>query len=493
MEHRRFGAPVGARIAWEAVALADGSFVRIARIVTLGVSLSAVAPSTAEVRAVPFQPGDIYLVDSKEKLRGYIETVDFRDPKGQRKRFDYLGERNARYHERLLPLANRADKLPDRTYRILDRVHSKRDFGKEKGESYPFRDAVKRLVIHRGEGEAKPYSPDGPLKVEEIHILINLVFVPSLNGLLPEGSLQVGAKWKADRRCLAQLAGLQKFEGGGLDCEVVKLDFEQPDNGRKLVQIRFEGVIRGLAEEGHVSDDVGGGLYLDAETGKIHSLVVRGERTIFDEKDKPTGKLELDYQLAVRLRPGKEEFSDEKVRDIPAEPTVAAAAVLYEFPIAAAQLVHQRAWALENVNGAQLEFRHKDRSHQLVVNFHDDDKTPTVEEYAKEVAENLEKPDKDKRKFRNVEWLQRPTENRKGERGAADYRRLGVFELAAEKDGRWQMRYWVLQIGRRGATLGCFVNSRLPGAEALLDDSRDVLKSIEFKLPNFPKEKPKAK
>jgi hypothetical protein len=255
---------------------------------------------------------------------------------------------------------------------------------------------------------------------------------------------------------------------------VKSLDFDF--KGRKLVQIGFAGVLSGISEEGHVSDDVDGSFYLDADTGKIHSLTVEGQRTMYDDKQRVVGRLDMSFTLSVRLRDAAPELDDKTAAEAAKDPTPVQTAVLYEFPSCAVKLVHPRTWILhDGKHPPRLEFLYGQEFHQMTFNFHEDDKTPTAADYQKEVAGNLKRE-----KFQDVKWTIDVTENERGAKGTADYKRIGEFEATASKDGDWRMRYYVWQKGSRGVTVGIFLHSKAAREGTLADDAYTFLKGLTF-------------
>jgi len=425
----------------------------------------------ADVVAVPLKPNDVYSAQSTEKLDGHI---DFKDPKSDKtERMKYRGERKSRYIERVLASKTADEDIPERVLRTIETLDSKRKMGDSDQVGFELRDEAKHVVLHRGEAFSKPFSLRGPLKQEEIHSLSHLVFVPALNGLLPKGPLKQGAQWTANKRAVAQLAGMVPLESGDLSCTVKDMNFNY--NGSLLVQIEFKGVLIGMSEEGRVSDDVSGSLYLDRQTGKIHSLTVEGPRTMHDEKNNVVGKLEMEYRLAVRYPTPPPELDDKTAAEAAKDPTPEQTAVLYEFPPCAVKLVHPRTWILSSAKGTQLSFLHGRTDNQLMMNFHKDDETPSVDAYHEEVVDSLKRE-----KFQNVVWTIPPKEQAKGEKGTADFRRIGRFEATAENNGQWRMRYWVWQKGRRGVTLGVYLHSNAAQNGNLADDAYTILQNLTF-------------
>jgi hypothetical protein len=422
--------------------------------------------AAADIRAVPLKAGDVYSVQSTETLRGHI---DFKKPgENELKKLSYNGERKSRYLERILESKTADDAIPERVLRVIETLESQRKIGDQPLEKgFPLRDESRHVVLHRGEAFSKPFSLKGPLKQDEIHTLSHQVFVPALNGLLPTEPLTVGLKWNANRRAVAQLAGLVPLETGDLTCNVKSLNFNY--RGKPLVQIGFSGILKGFSEEGSASDDVLGALYLDPADGKIHSLTVDGLRTLYDENKKEAGRLEMHYELAIRPRQADPGLDDATAGEAAKDPTSTQTAVLYEYPPCAVKLVHPRPWILNNASGTKLEFEYRKEGQQLMMNFHEDDKTPTVQDYYKDVEANLKRE-----KFTNIVWTIAPEERTKADM------RLGWFEATGKKDGEWRLYYMLYQKGRRGLTMGMYLHSKAAQEGTLKADVQAILNRLEF-------------
>ena len=450
---------------------AAGGTMRVVGAATVLTALVLAGVGRAQVTASPLKAGDVYSAESTETLNG---KIDFKKPGDEQlKRHEYSGQRRARYVERVLAAKNSDDGIPERVLRTIERLESSRKIADSPQVGFQLRDEAKHVVLHRGEAYSKPFSLRGPLLQQEIHALSHMVFVPALNGLLPKGALEVGSRWTANRRAVAQLAGMVPLESGDLTCTVKDLNFDF--KGKKLVQIEFSGVLSGTAEEGKVKDDILGSLYLDRETGKVHSLTVEGTRTMYDEKKNVVGTLAMTYKLAVRTTPPTEDLSDAIAAEAAKDPTPEQTAVLYEFPPCAAKLVHPRTWLLERAEGTTLYFSYGREGYQLTINFHEDDKTPSAEDYRKEVKENLKREG-----FKDVTWTVEPKERVIGAPGAPGFGRAGLFQARAKKDGDWLMTYFVRQVERRGATAAVFLHSKAAEEGTLDKDGLNIMKSVEF-------------
>src|SRR5258708_1776536 len=160
------------------------------------------APDVAE--PVALRAGEQYYISTTETMNGWLELED--KPGGKLQRLPITdGTRTAKYVEYVLPSSDDAE-LPDRVYRVYDKLESKRNVNGQVQVGFVLRPEVSHIILQRSKGIAKPYSPRGPLKVGEIESQSFLMCAPALNGLLPKGKLEKGARWTAARESAEHLA-----------------------------------------------------------------------------------------------------------------------------------------------------------------------------------------------------------------------------------------------------------------------------------------------
>lgn len=425
--------------------------------------------------AVPLKPSDLYRVETTETVRGHL---DLPDEKGKPQRLPIDGLRTVRYRERILPPTPKSrDGIPDRVLRVYDLIESRRTLKDQKQVEFPVRDSVRRIVLHRLEDIEKPYSPDGPLQWTEVETISHHVFAPALNGLLPAGSLQQGARWDAVRLAVAELSELRPLEDGSFTCEYKGT---APFRGKQLGQIAFTGKAVGISPEGRARDRVEGALYLDAASGKLHSVNVAAERAIVDKDGKKVGELKVEYQLALRPIEGADpQLGDDIVAALPLEPTAEQTALFYQHTPLGIELTHPRRWFLSHAEGPQLRFEY--RGHVLILHFDPDGKTPSAKDYFAEVRGDLEK-----RKIPLDQVLLEPIEKERSGN------RIGKFSVAAKMDGTPMMLdYYVMQRGSRGARLAAWFKSDLLADENVAKDAEAIIRGIVFTRPTLVAEKAK--
>jgi hypothetical protein len=432
-------------------------------------AILANAPDFAE--PVALLPGDQYYVSTTEFIKGWLELPD--PPTGQTKRLPYESERTTKYVEFVLPSSVGAE-LPDRGYRAYEEMKSKRIVNGQLQVGFALRPEVSKIVLQRGKGIAKPYSPDGPLKFEEIDSQSYLMCAPALNGLLPKGRPAKGNQWNADRESAEHLAGMLPLEAGQLSCALANvLDFQ----GAKLGQITFTGTLTGLTEEGRARDEVNGALYFDVATGALHSVNVDAERTILDKRQKEVGKLQVHYTMRIRPAPANKRLDVNEMAKIPPRPTAENLAVLYDYPPYAASLLHPRRWVLANAVGPELEFIQKEGRNRLFVEFQDDDKAPSIADYAKQIKAGL-----DKSGFKLLEEVKEPKENANGDAS------LGRFELKTEfQRVPFRQQYYIFKDGKRGVIVKSMINEADFEEQDLQRDASWIVTHLTFTRPTAPK------
>src|SRR5204863_4829537 len=132
-----------------------------------------------------FAPGYQYHVSIREDLTGELKLpAEDNKPAAPVK---VRGTGVVEYDERILDIGT-----PTKTLRLYRQVELKRVLGDQPQET-TLRPAVRRLVLLRHGHREVPFSPDGPLKWEEIDLVSKDVFTPALaTGLLPDRPVMPG-------------------------------------------------------------------------------------------------------------------------------------------------------------------------------------------------------------------------------------------------------------------------------------------------------------
>lgn len=432
------------------------------------------APNAVEPR--PLRAGDRYRIHSKEDYSGDLQLPE--KPGEKPSRVPVQGTRVLEADEEVLPSGKDGGDLPDRVMRHYRNLTGKRRIKDQDQKPLAMRKEMTPIVVHRGQGMSRPWSPRGPLRHDEIDTLLHHVFVPALNGLLPPAGLEPGKKWKASSAAVEQIGGYVPLESGDWECErKAATDF----NGKPLATIYFHGRSSGLTEEGRAVDEIDGWLYVDQATGVLHSVDIEADRTLKNGKNETTGRLKSKYQLSLRAPEAVKEFTEfPAAASLPASPSAEQTAVLYEFPPLGLSLEHPRRWTLSKVEGTIMRFEH--RGNWILLNAEEDEQTPSAAEYAKMVDEDMKKNGHTLIR-KTEEPREKSTDSKRGEEG---YARLGVFEQEAKVDGTpMLMQYWMFENGRRGVTLSAWLKKSDPDLESLAGDAAWIIKKVKFLRPTL--------
>lgn len=417
----------------------------------------------AELQPLRIKPGDTYRVSTKSTLKGYLELPD---PKtNQPRRIAIDGTARVVYRERALR-ADAAGQI-DRVFRVYDLVDYQRKVDDQQQEA-KLRDAVRRVALHRRDGAAVPYSPDGPLQWTEIDLIRTHIYAPLLDGFLGNGPLKEGATWDAGKSAVAELTGLQPLESGVAACSYNgTVEFQ----GKRLGQIAFTGTVVGRTDEGRSRNTINGAAYIDQATSRLQSLRATGERALIDANDKVVGRLAVDYQHVMTPIAGDADLADDVVAKLPDEPGEAQTALLYEHAGLGARLLHSRRWLLESVRENQITLRHE--ADTLVIHVEAEGKTPALRQYHTEVLDYL----------RRAKFVLSQTT--KPQEVVSEAGRIGRFRVEGELDRKpIVLDYWVVERGKRGATVAARL--RPESVKNLAADVQKIARELEFTTPAKP-------
>jgi hypothetical protein len=377
------------------------------------------------------------------------------------------------YDERVLD-AGPADRPAPRTLRVYRRFEIERTVGGQPQEA-GIRPVVRRLVILRRGHREVPFSPDGPLTWEEIHLVSKDVFTPALAaGLLPERPVAPGDRWPAAAAAVEELTDLDRIEEGGLECR-----FEEVTSvgGRRLARVRVAGSIRGVNEDGPNRQQLDGFLYFDLESNHLSYLSLDGVHFLLDKDGQVTGRVAGRFVLTRQANARSPELRDEAVRALALEPNAENTLLLYDNPDLGVRLLHPRRWRVGMVRGRQVTLDEANGSGLLLTAEPPAD-VPTGAAYAAEVQGFLLK--------QKVKVLR--ADAPRAVQGPPD--ELEQFGLDAEIEGkRARLEYYVVKQSAGGATLA----ARLAPADlaALQRDVERIARSVRLMAaPPQPKPAP---
>lgn len=294
-----------------------------------------------------FDEKNVCRVDVKSSISGTISV-----PVGEGQLptvVTLVGQHHFEYDERALPSEDTAEKRLVRTYRTFE---FDRTIGGQK-QTAAIRPEVRRMVFLRSaEGKKAPFSPDGPLTFDEIDVLKNDLFTPTLvTGLLPADSVSPGTKWRASLSAVIDLTDLDKVEEGGLEVEYVGVITA---NGKKYAKLVIDGTISGSNEDGPSRQRIDGTAYFDLAASRLSYFKLNGVHELLGPDGKPTGKIEGTFTVNRDPSPKADEFTDAALKAVDLNPTDANTRLLYDNRELGLKFLHPRRWRVGVVQGRQV-------------------------------------------------------------------------------------------------------------------------------------------
>ena len=325
--------------------------------------------------------GSTYRVVTESRIAGELLAPVAKDKPPERIKID--GKSSIDYAERILPVDPK-----DAEYKSL-RVYEKIDFRKTAGDrkdAMTLRPAVRRQVLMK-KGHAKvPFSPDGPLLFAEIELLRTDSVVPAMAGLLPEKAVKPGDTWKAAETAVVELTGFEKVENGELTCKLERLE---AIGKRKVAQVSFAGMLKGVNEDGPVRQKLTGRLTVDLNAECITFLTVDGEHYLIDDQGKDAGKITGTFELTRERVTGYAALSDSALRGVDLTPSEENTRLLYDSEEAGVRFVHSRNWRVVRTSGRQITLDEADGA-GLLITLDTAAGLPTAARYLREAIKDLQ-------------------------------------------------------------------------------------------------------
>jgi hypothetical protein len=431
------------------------------RLPTLAAVLSTLAAATAADPAVTlaeaFDEKNVCRVEVKSEIAGKIRVAlgEGKPPKV----VELTGRHHFVYDERSLPSEDAASKKLVRAYRTFDFT---RTIGGQEQKAV-VRPEVRRMVVLRSDkGKKAPFSPDGPLTFDEIDVVKNDLFGPTLvSGLLPPKPVTPGARWLATPEAVSDLTDLDRVTNGALDVEFVGVI---DANKRKYAKLSLAGAVRGDNEDGPSRQQIDGTAYFDLDAKRLSYLKLNGTHEMLDDKGQVTGKIEGSFTLTREDSPKAAEFTDDALKGLPLKPTDDNTQLLYDNPDLGVRFLHPRRWRVGVVQGRQVVLA-EPQGGSVKLTVLPPTKTPTPAAFQAEVKTFLAR---EKVKLSPV-----PEVKRWQEKPAVD--RFGV-DVEPASGGRLRMEFALVGTADGGVT----VDARLPDklAAELAPDLDRVLKSL---------------
>ncbi len=417
---------------------------------------TALAADPAVTMAETFDEKNVCRVEVKSNISGRIGRPVA--PGKPAEVVSLSGSHHFQYDERPLTSEDPAGKKLVRAYRTFEFT---RTIDKVE-QTTAIRPDVRRMVVLRSDkGKKAPFSPDGPLTFEEIDVVRNDLYCPTLvPGLLPTKAVSTGAKWPASEAAVIDLTDLDKVEEGGIEIEFTGV-IEQ--NKRKFAKLSLSGTVKGVNEDGPSRQHLDGTIYFDLEASRLTYLKLNGTQELLGSDGKATGKIEGTFTVTREASPKADEFSDAALKGVELKPTEDNTLLLYADPDLGVKFLHPRRWRVGMVQGRQLVLS-EPQGGWAKLTVLPAAKTPTAAAFQDEVKAFLAK---EKVKLSPV-----PEAKRWKDKPAVD--RFGMdVEVST---GRLRMEFALLTTTDGGVT----VDARFPEKQAaeLAPDLDKILKSL---------------
>jgi hypothetical protein len=396
-----------------------------------------------------------YHVNCQVEIAGVLTIPGGKDTKP--KTLKIAGKSTIKYDERILRLT--AERRVDRTVRQYQELVFERKVGDEVQRS-KLRPEAHRLVILRHNQYEVPFCPSGPLTPGEIELVRTDVFAPALSGLFPAQPVSVGESWRADRVAIQELTDLDKIEKADLKCTFEKVTTLL---GRRNAQVKFEGKVQGLGEDGNALHEITGSYYLDLDANFLSYVYVKGIHHLLDKNGNATGKIEGVFVMTRSRDPQTREVADEALRGLTLEPSADNTLLLFEHPQIGVRFLHPRNWRIAGLNDKQIGIDEA-RGNGILLTLTPAASTPTGAQFRPEIQQWLIK--QQAKIFREEKVQSLP--------GG-----LEVFAFEAElAKQRELLQYYVTRQGNQGATLTARL---LPGDANAQREVEKIARSVQLR------------
>ena len=324
-----------------------------------------------------FDPSSPYRVELKVTMAGKLAIPGAKDQPATTVVLD--GSSTVSYDER--PLAADEPKT-EKVIRAYRGMEIKRTLG-DKEQTATIRAPVRRMVVLRSEkGKKAPFSPDGPLTLNEIDVVRNDIFpVVLVPGLLPTNAVKPGDKWAATAAAVTDLTDLDAIDEGGLTVEfvsVVKID------NRRHAKLSVSGTVRGQNDDGPTRQKLDGTAYFDLEAERLSYLKLSGTHELIGKDGKVAGRLEGTFVMTRQASPKFADLTADALKGLELTPTADNSLLLYTNPDLGVKFLYPRRWRLGLVRGRQIALEEPGGG-GILLTVEPITRLPTADQYLKEV------------------------------------------------------------------------------------------------------------
>lgn len=303
-----------------------------------------------------FQVGQGWKVKSRSEISG---TLHLPAPGGKSTRSLLVnGESALEYEEAILAMGDGGG--VNRSVRLYKRADLKRKMG-DQNQSSGIRQQVRKVVVVRQGSQEVPFSPDGPLTLNEIEMVRTDLFTPALAGLLPGKVVAPGASWEAKPEALRELTDLVRVDEGKLECTLA--EFQNIQN-QQVARIRFSGKVTGANQDGPCTQELDGQAYFDLNSKHLAYLSLNGKHMLPGGVGYPASTLQGRFVLTRERLEGPGELGAVQPGDSKFEPGEDNTLLVEELPNL--RLEYPRRWKFIQGGARQITLDGADGSGVLI-------------------------------------------------------------------------------------------------------------------------------
>lgn len=358
----------------------------LARLVPLAVLLFPLAASAQDAIRLTekFDDRTPYRVEVKTTMAGKL-TVPATEKDKPSEEVIVAGSGKLVYDEQPLPPDESTSPRVIRAYRA---VEVNRTVG-DREQKADLREAIRRMVVMRSDkGKKAPFSPDGPLTLNEIDVVRNDIFPAVLvPGLLPANAVKPGDKWAASTAAVMDLTDLESLDEGGLTVEFVSVVMI---GNRRNAKLKVSGSVRGQSDDGPTRQKLDGTAYFDLEAERLAYLKLSGTHELIGKDGKVAGRLEGTFTMTRQASPKFDDIATDAVKGLELSPTPDNSLLLYENPDLGVKFLYPRRWRLGLVRGRQIALE-EPTGGGILLTVEPVTRVPTGDQYLKEVRASFVK------------------------------------------------------------------------------------------------------
>jgi hypothetical protein len=263
---------------------------------------------------------------------------------------------NRDYDEKTLQLPTGADTTA-RAVRYYREAEAK--ISKGKVSLNPALRSGRRLVgVEISGSKLTPFSPRGPLNVDELELLSAVGDSLLLDQLLPAKAVKIGDSWPVSDETVALLLGLDEIGHNSIQTTLKEVT---PEVARFELEGKAEGKLYGATNQISLKAK----CRFDRKIQRIDWFAMGLQQS--REASMVESGLDWAFQVKVRITPAEasEELSEKALADLPLKSNGDLLRVEYELGNGEIQLMHDRTWFLTGHFKDQDEFHRLDHGQDM--------------------------------------------------------------------------------------------------------------------------------